>query len=75
MPGVRAVPARLLHSVQEPLQVQSEGLKGGAALPVPLTLSVAVGQSLKRDAMAAWRRFVSCVQALPENQGRAIVAQ
>jgi hypothetical protein len=25
-------------------------------------------RSLKRDAMGEWRRFVSCVQALPENQ-------
>jgi hypothetical protein len=25
-------------------------------------------QDLRRDAMAAWRRFVSCVQALPADQ-------
>jgi hypothetical protein len=25
-------------------------------------------QDLKRDVMAAWRRFVSCVQAMPADQ-------
>jgi hypothetical protein len=29
-------------------------------------------QDLKRDAIAAWRRFVSCVQALPPDQATAL---
>ena len=29
-------------------------------------------QDLRRDAMAAWRRFVSCVQALPPDQAMAL---
>jgi hypothetical protein len=29
-------------------------------------------RSLKRDAMAAWRRFVSCVRSLPADQAAAL---
>jgi hypothetical protein len=29
---------------------------------------------LKREAMAAWKRFVSCVSALPENEATSILS-